>query len=150
MQISSNFKILFGSAMLMIALQFSVFPQSKKPNVILILADDLGVGDLGSYGQKYIKTPNLDAMAKNGVRFTNFYSSSPVCAPSRASLMTGKHQGHARVRGNENLKGERVPLRPEDTTIAEIAKTQNYRTALVGKWGLGENGTTGTPNKKGF
>lgn len=131
-------------------LSFSAFSQSKKPNIILILADDLGVGDVGSYGQKYIKTPNLDAMAKNGVRFTNFYSSAPVCAPSRASLMTGKHQGHTVIRGNENLKGERVPLRPEDTTIAEIAKSVGYQTAIVGKWGLGEENTTGIPNKKGF
>lgn len=130
-------------------LSFSVFAQ-KKPNVILILADDLGVGDLGVYGQKFIKTPNLDAMAKRGVKFTNFYSSSPVCAPSRASLMTGKHQGHAVIRGNNSITGERVPLRPQDTTIAEVVKTQNYRTALIGKWGLGEEGTTGTPNKKGF
>lgn len=129
---------------------FSSFAQSKKPNVILILADDLGIGDLGSYGQKFIKTPNLDQMAKRGIRFTNFYSSSPVCAPSRASLMTGLHQGHARIRGNENLKGERVPLRPEDTTVAEIFKSQNYCTALIGKWGLGEENTTGIPNKKGF
>lgn len=133
-----------------LAFSFPAFSQSKKPNIILILADDLGVGDVGSYGQKYIKTPNLDAMAKNGVRFTNFYSSAPVCAPSRASLMTGKHQGHTVIRGNENLKGERVPLRPEDTTIAEIAKSVGYQTAIVGKWGLGEENTTGIPNKKGF
>lgn len=136
--------------LIILILSFSVLAQTKKPNIILILADDLGVGDLGSYGQKFIKTPNLDAMAKNGVKFTNFYSSAPVCAPSRASLMTGLHQGHARIRGNENLKGERVPLRPEDTTIAVIFKTQNYRTGLIGKWGLGEDGTTGIPNKKGF
>ena len=141
-----KFKILLS----ILLLSFSVFAQSKKPNVILILADDLGVGDLGSYGQKFIKTPNLDAMAQKGVKFTNFYSSAPVCAPSRASLMTGMHQGHARIRGNDNYKGERVPLRPEDTTIAEIAKSQNYRTGLIGKWGLGEDSTNGTPNKKGF
>ncbi len=85
-----------------------------------------------------------------GVTFRNFYSSAPVCAPSRASLMTGLHQGHARIRGNDNYKGERVPLRVEDTTIAEIAKTRNYRTGLIGKWGLGEDGTTGMPNRKGF
>jgi arylsulfatase A-like enzyme len=150
MQFESWAKHIFSLATLLITLSMAVLAQTKKPNIILILADDLGVGDLGVYGQKFIKTPNLDVMAKNGMRFTNFYSSSPVCAPSRASLMTGKHQGHARIRGNENLKGERVPLRPEDTTIAEIAKTQNYRTGLVGKWGLGEEGTTGTPNKKGF
>lgn len=135
---------------LVLMLSFSAFAQPKKPNIILILADDLGVGDVGSYGQKYIKTPNLDQMAKSGIRFTNFYSSAPVCAPSRASLMTGLHQGHAVIRGNENLKGERVPLRPQDTTIAEIAKSAGYQTAIVGKWGLGEENTTGIPNKKGF
>jgi len=135
---------------LVLILSFSAFSQSKKPNIILILADDLGVGDVGGYGQKYIKTPHLDQMAKNGIRSTNFYSSAPVCAPSRASLMTGLHQGHARIRGNENLKGERVPLRPTDTTIAEIAKNVGYQTAIIGKWGLGEEGTTGIPNKKGF
>jgi arylsulfatase A-like enzyme len=138
---------LLGFCLLLTA---NVFAQSKKPNVVLILADDLGVGDLGSYGQKFIATPNLDRMAKNGLRFTNFYASSPVCAPSRASLMTGLHQGHARIRGNNSLTGERVPLRSEDTTIAEVAKSAGYRTALVGKWGLGEEGTTGIPNKKGF
>mgnify|MGYP001501962643 CR=1 FL=1 len=87
-----KFKILLT----ILLFSFSALSQTKKPNVILILADDLGVGDLGSYGQKFIKTPNLDQMAKNGIRFTNFYSSAPVCAPSRASLMTGLHQGHAR------------------------------------------------------
>lgn len=141
---------IFKILLIILSASFVAFAQSKKPNVILILADDLGVGDLGAYGQKYIKTPNLDAMAKRGVKFTNFYSSSPVCAPSRASLMTGKHQGHAVIRGNNSVTGERVPLRPQDTTIAEIAKTQNYRTGLVGKWGLGEEGSTGVPNKKGF
>lgn len=150
MRVESFSQQLIKWVVLIFALQISVFAQSQKPNVILILADDLGVGDLGVYGQKFIKTPNLDAMAKNGMKFSQFYSSSPVCAPSRASLMTGKHQGHARIRGNENLKGERVPLRPEDTTIAELAKRQNYRTALIGKWGLGEDSTTGIPNKKGF
>ena len=135
---------------LILLISLSSFAQNKKPNIILILADDLGVGDLGSYGQKFIKTPNLDEMAKNGIKFTNFYSSSPVCAPSRASLMTGLHQGHARIRGNNNFKGERVSLQPQDKTIAEIAKSANYRTALIGKWGLGEEGTPGIPNKKGF
>ena len=140
----------FFTILIVFLLAFSVSAQTKKPNVILILADDLGVGDLGVYGQKFIKTPNLDAMAQKGVKFTNFYSSAPVCAPSRASLMTGKHQGHAVIRGNNSITGERVPLRPQDTTIAEIAKMQNYRTGLVGKWGLGEEGTSGVPNKKGF
>ncbi len=123
---------------------------ARKPNIVLILADDLGYGDLGAFGQKFIKTPNLDRLARGGIRFTDFYASSPVCAPSRASLMTGKHQGHAVIRGNNNDRGERVPLRPEDTTIAEVLKTAGYRTGIIGKWGLGEPGTTGIPNKKSF
>ncbi|MEZ5426854.1 MAG: arylsulfatase [Pyrinomonadaceae bacterium] len=122
----------------------------QKPNIILIYADDLGYGDLGSYGQKMIKTPNLDRLARNGIRFTDFYASAPVCAPSRASLMTGRHQGHAVIRGNNNDRGERVPLGPEDTTIAEVLKTVGYRTGIIGKWGLGEPETTGVPNRKGF
>lgn len=152
-------KYLFNFA-LNILLIFSVFifvsnaqKTSKtqiKPNIILINADDLGYGDLGSYKQKFIKTPNLDALAKSGIRFTNFYASAPVCAPSRASLMTGKHQGHAYIRGNNNDAGDRVSLRPEDKTIGEVLKSVGYRTAIIGKWGLGEPETTGIPNKKGF
>jgi arylsulfatase A-like enzyme len=125
-------------------------PVPRKPNIILILADDLGYGDVGAFGQKFIKTPDLDRLAKEGIKFTNFYAGAPVCAPSRASLMTGMHQGHAVVRGNNNDKGERVPLRPQDMTIAEILKKQGYRTGIVGKWGLGEPETTGIPNRKGF
>jgi arylsulfatase A-like enzyme len=117
----------------------------RKPNIIFILGDDLGYGDLGCYGQKRIRTPHADAMAAEGVRFTQFYSGSTVCAPSRCSLMTGLHTGHAHVRGNAL-----VPLRPEDATVAEVLKAAGYTTALVGKWGLGEPDTTGIPNKKGF
>jgi arylsulfatase A-like enzyme len=125
-------------------------PPARQPNIILILADDLGYGDIGAFGQKFIRTPNLDKLAKDGIKFTNFYAGAPVCAPSRASLMTGKHQGHAVIRGNNNDKGERVPLRPADTTIAEVLKAAGYRTGIVGKWGLGEPETTGIPNRKGF
>ncbi|HEV8131609.1 MAG TPA: arylsulfatase [Acidobacteriota bacterium] len=117
----------------------------RKPNIIFILADDLGYGDLGCYGQKTIKTPSLDKMAQEGTRFTQCYAGSTVCAPSRCALMTGLHTGHARVRGNAL-----VPLLPADVTVAEILKRAGYATALVGKWGLGEPGTTGIPNKKGF
>lgn len=123
---------------------------TRKPNIILILSDDFGYGDLGSYGQKYIKTPNLDSLAQSGMRFTQFYAAAPVCAPSRASLMTGKHQGHAFIRGNTDDNNRRVPLRLEDTTIAEVLKTAGYQTGIVGKWGLGEPETSGVPNKKGF
>ncbi len=122
----------------------------RKPNIIFILADDLGYGDLGSYGQKLVKTPNLDRLAKEGTRYTNVYAAAPVCAPSRASLMTGMHQGHAYIRGNTDAKGGRVPLRPEDRTVAEVLQKAGYRTGIVGKWGLGEPETSGIPNKKGF
>src|SRR6266542_2152163 len=131
----------------------------RKPNIIFILADDLGYGDLGCYGQELIKTPNLDALARAGIRFTNFYAAAPVCAPSRASLMTGLHQGHAYVRGNTTLKpvpgqsgaaATRLPLRPQDVTVAEVLKAAGYATGLIGKWGLGEPDTTGIPNRKGF
>lgn len=144
----------FIAAVCMIFVQTTIAQKKsfsqRKPNIILIYADDLGYGDLGSYGQKFIKTPNLDKLAKSGIRFTDFYASAPVCAPSRASLMTGKHQGHAVIRGNNNDKGERVPLRPADTTIGEVLKTAGYRTGIIGKWGLGEPETSGIPNKKGF
>lgn len=118
---------------------------TRKPNIIFILADDLGYGDLGCYGQERIETPNIDRLAAEGVRFTQCYAGSTVCAPSRCCLMTGLHTGHAHVRGNKL-----IPLRPEDLTIAEILKDAGYITALIGKWGLGEPNTTGVPNRKGF
>ena len=118
---------------------------TRKPNIIYILADDLGYGDLGCYGQKEIKTPNLDRMAAQGRRFTDHYSGSTVCAPSRCCLMTGYHTGHARIRGNGG-----GPLMPEDITAAEILAQVGYKTALIGKWGLGEANTTGVPNQQGF
>ncbi len=120
-------------------------PKQRKPNMIFILADDLGYGDLGCYGQQMIKTPYLDRMAREGVRFTQCYAGSAVCAPSRCALMVGQHTGHCTVRGNAL-----VPLKPEDITVAEVLKNAGYATALIGKWGLGEPGTTGVPNKKGF
>ncbi len=116
-----------------------------EPNVIFILADDLGYGDLGCYGQQQIQTPHLDQMAREGTRFTQFYAGSTVCAPSRCALMTGYHCGHARIRGNGV-----VPLNPADVTIAELLRERGYHTALIGKWGLGEDGTAGIPTKQGF
>jgi arylsulfatase A-like enzyme len=121
-------------------------PQPKRPNIIFILADDLGYGDIGVYGQKMIKTPNLDRMAKEGMVFTQHYAGSTVCAPSRSVLITGKHTGHTTIRGN----AQHSTLLPTDTTLAELLKKAGYRTGLVGKWGLGENGTPGIPSKKGF
>jgi arylsulfatase A-like enzyme len=117
----------------------------RKPNIIFILADDLGYGELGCYGQQKIKTPNLDRMASEGMRFTQCYAGTTVCAPSRASLMTGLHTGHTRIRGNAA-----VPLLAQDITVAEILKPGGYKTAAVGKWGLGLANTPGTPNKHGF
>jgi len=116
-----------------------------KPNIIFILADDLGYGDLGCYGQQQVQTPNLDRMALQGMRFTDCYAGSTVCAPSRCSLMTGLHSGHSRVRGNAT-----VPLSDKDVTIAKLLKSAGYRTALIGKWGLGEAGSSGIPNRQGF
>lgn len=123
---------------------------AKRLNIIYILADDLGYGDLGCYGQKDIKTGNIDRMAQEGMRFTQHYAGSTVCAPSRCALMTGQHTGHATVRGNSGKIEGRVPLRPSDVTVAEILKRAGYATALIGKWGLGEQDTTGFPNSKGF
>lgn len=110
------------------------------------MADDLGYGHLGCYGQKIIKTPNIDRLAEQGVRFTEAYAGACSCAPARATLMTGLHAGHITVRGN----GGGVSLQPEDVTVAQILQRAGYRTGLFGKWGLGESGTTGVPNKKGF
>lgn len=124
--------------------------RGRSPNLIFVVADDLGRGDLGAYGQRFIRTPNLDRMAREGLRFTDAYAASPVCAPSRASFMTGLHQGHARIRGNTNRNNERVPLKEDDVTVAEVLHGAGYRTGLVGKWGLGEPGTTGTPGRQGF
>lgn len=117
----------------------------RSPNIIFILADDLGYGDLGCYGQKKIKTPNLDRMAAEGMRFTQCYAGTTVCAPSRSALMTGQHTGHTRVRGNDAY-----PLQPQDVTVAEVLKQAGYSTCLSGKWGLGLQNTTGTPTKQGF
>lgn len=118
---------------------------SRRPNIIFILADDLGYGDLGCYGQKQIQTPCLDRMAQEGVQFTQCYAGSTVCAPSRCALMTGLHTGHCRIRGNA-----RVPLLPEDITVAEVLKQAGYTTGIIGKWGLGEPDTSGIPNRQGF
>jgi arylsulfatase A len=123
----------------------SLQPAAPRPNILLIQADDLGYGDLSSYGQTYFKTPSLDKLAATGIRFTQYYAGSTVCAPSRTALMTGLHTGHAWIRGN----GE-IPLRDEDATVAMTLRDAGYRTAVIGKWGLGKPGTGGDPNKKGF
>ncbi len=123
----------------------------KNPNIIFVMADDLGYGDLGCYGQAVFRTPCLDQMAAEGMRFTDYYAGSTVCAPSRSCLLTGTHTGHTRIRGNiSKVTGDRVPLLPEDLTVAELLKQAGYATGVIGKWGLGESGTTGIPNRKGF
>lgn len=125
--------------------------KNKKPNIIYILADDMGIGDIEPYGQTYIKTPNLDKMASNGIKFTQHYSGSAVCAPSRSTLMTGQHTGHTPIRGNRQYKdGEdgQVPLPASSETLVEMLKDRGYVTGMFGKWGLGFG--TGDPNNQGF
>jgi len=127
----------------------------RRPNIIFIMADDLGQYDLGCYGQKGILTPNLDRMAAEGCRFTQCYAGSTVCAPCRSVLMTGLHTGRTRVRGNSSRVGGvppqgRVPLLDSDVTVAEVLKEAGYATGMTGKWGLGEPGTSGVPNNQGF
>jgi arylsulfatase A-like enzyme len=129
----------------------------RPPNIVVILADDLGYGELGSYGQRRIRTPRLDRMATEGMRFTQFYAGSTVCAPSRATLLTGVHTGHAYVRDNygsgthadDDEQGQ-YPFPPEHPTLARALKARGYATAMVGKWGLGGPGTAGVPNRQGF
>lgn len=142
-------------------------PAEASPNIIYILADDLGYGELGVYGQSLIETPNIDALAKGGMKFTQHYSGAPVCAPARCVLMTGQHTGHAYVRGNDEwkargevwdyqamfenpfLEGQR-PLPDSLLTVGEMLQTAGYVTGAVGKWGLGAPTTEGVPNKQGF
>lgn len=119
---------------------------ATRPNIVFIMADDLGYGHLGCYGQEHIKTPHIDRMAEEGTRFTQFYAGHCVCAPSRSTLMTGYHTGHTSVRVN----GGGSPLLPEDVTIAEVLKSAGYATGGFGKWGLGDDGTTGVPYEQGF
>ncbi len=125
----------------------------SKPNIVFILADDLGYGDLGCYGQTKIRTPNIDRMATEGMRFTNFYTGCPVCAPSRCTLMTGKHLGHAVVRDNmqrgPGLEGQH-PMDPGTVTVAQLLKKAGYATAIVGKWGLGMPEDHSSPLDFGF
>lgn len=139
------FSVLFGLAIA------SPARGEQPPNLIFILADDLGYGEVGCYGQQVIETPQLDRMAAEGLRFTQFYAGATVCAPSRSVLMTGLHHGHTRVRGNAGSQAlEAQMLRDEDVTVAEVLRDAGYTTALIGKWGLGMPGDEGVPNKQGF
>lgn len=124
-----------------------------RPNIIFIMADDLGYGDLGCYGQKLIATPNLDRMASEGLRFRQFYAGATVCAPSRSVLMTGQHMGHTHVRGNASTDMSVQSLREQDVTVAEVLKKAGYATGLCGKWGLGDElpgAVAGLPGNQGF
>lgn len=166
-----NFKIVFVLVLILFSQKLlaqhpGIVKKLSKPNIIYILADDMGYGDAGVYGQQKIETPNIDALAKNGMRFTQYYA-MPVCAPSRYSLMTGLHSGHAYIRGNDEwsergdvwnfqameanpaLEGQ-LPIPDSTITIAKLLKQAGYKTALVGKWGLGGPMTTGIPNNQGF
>jgi arylsulfatase A-like enzyme len=126
-------------------------PKNAQPNIIYIMADDLGYGDLGCYGQERIQTPRLDQMAADGLKFTSHYAGNTVCAPSRCSLMTGVHTGHAYVRGNREIQPMgQAPLPDETVTVAELLQDAGYTTGLVGKWGLGGPDTEGIPNRQGF
>jgi arylsulfatase len=135
----------------------------RPPNIIYLVADDLGYAELGCYGQTRIKTPNLDRMAAEGMRFTQHYSGNAVCAPSRCCLMTGRHPGHAYVRNNGDPKfpqrvrekfgwefAGQMPIPDSEVTVGELLRDKGYTTAAIGKWGLGHFGTTGDPNKQGF
>ena len=140
-------KILFSAALLSSGLTMAQTTTAEKsPNVIYIMADDLGIGDLGCYGQRQIKTPNIDGIAQNGMKFMQHYSGSTVSAPSRCALITGKHMGHAAIRGNAKVAGSdgllyETPLPAGEVTVADIFKTKNYVTGCVGKWGMGGPGT---------
>jgi len=157
-----------GLAIFLMAIIFSCTLKkdtSQKPNIIYILADDLGYGELGVYGQEKIETPNIDKLANTGMLFTQHYSGAPVCAPSRSVLLTGKHSGHTRIRGNDEwdsrgdvwnymamlkdstLEGQR-PLLPGTVTIGSLLQDAGYKTGIIGKWGLGAPHTEGIPTKQ--
>ncbi len=147
-------------AMLMTALHASAPAQPSNteeadrdgpPNIVYIYVDDLGYGDIGAYGQEKIRTPNIDELARRGIKFTDHYSGAPVCAPARAALMTGRHMGTAHVRSNDPvLPWGQMPLTKEHATLSELLNRAGYATACVGKWGLGPRGSEGDPNDRGF
>jgi arylsulfatase A len=149
--------------LLLVATHGSLGAEQTRPNIVFIMADDLGYGELGCYGQKLIKTPRIDELAQGGLRFTDFHCGAPVCAPSRCVLMTGKHLGHAAIRNNRQLTKQSPEYRKEDgefpgnqplplseVTVAQLLKAQGYATGAMGKWGLGNFGTSGDPNRHGF
>ncbi len=124
-------------------------PAGRKPNIIFVLSDDLSYRDLSAYGQEQFTTPNLDRLALGAMRFTQAYSGSPECAPARASLMTGMHMGHCRIRANRSVRGQ-DHLTANDVTVAEVLERAGYATGFIGKWGIGLPGTEGVPHEQGF
>ena len=142
--------------------------KQEKPNIVFIMADDLGYGELGCYGEEKIETPNIDKLAERGMKFTDFYSGAPVCAPARCMLLTGLHPGHAQIRSNKEAPGQKgdiwdfakasadpalegqYPLRKDTRTIGRLLQAAGYRTAAIGKWGLGGPLTDGRPTQQGF
>lgn len=144
-------RIAFSSSVLLVSSILSLQAQNKQhPNVVFILADDLGYGDIGCYGQKLIETPNIDALSKQGMLFTNFYAGCSVSAPSRASLMTGMHTGHTEIRGNKEIKPEGQAPMASRPTLADIFRNAGYTTGIFGKWGLGYPGSGAEPQDRGF
>jgi len=154
-----------GAAALPAAARGMARAPKRKPNIIYLIADDLGYRELGCYGQKWIKTPSIDRIRAEGIKFTQHYSGTAVCAPARCMLMTGKHSGHAYVRNNGNPRTAehkalmtkmearfpgQIPIPADEVTIPELLKAQGYATGAMGKWGLGHFGTTGDPNRQGF
>lgn len=135
--------------------KIAVAQQNTPPNIVFILADDLGYGELGCYGQEKIKTPNIDQLASEGARFTQHYTGAPVCAPARCTLLTGQNLAHAEIRGNRDSGNGRIfpgqfPITDEVVTLAEVLKSAGYTNGAFGKWGLGPSNTTGSPMKQGF
>lgn len=137
-------------ALLLLLASLDAHSNDRKPNIVLILADDLGYNEIGSYGQKLIKTPNLDSLAKEGVRFLQHYSGSPLCAPSRSVLLSGMHTGHNSIRGNLSAGWGDQPIPAEENTIAEVLASNGYVTGAFGKWGLGTPNSSGDPLLQGF
>ncbi len=149
--------VMLGVPMVQVMADDDTGRAENRPNIIVIMADDLGYADLGCYGQERIQTPNINQLAAEGTRFTQCYAGAPMCAPSRCVLMTGKHTGHATVRGNHaqnaplhDGEANRVPLKADDVTVATLLKQAGYATGITGKWGLGEPDSTGLPNDHGF
>jgi len=145
-----NFHLLLIPALMLSACSKSeqISEKEKLPNIIFIMADDLGYGDLACYGQQKMATPHIDSLAGEGIRFTQAYAGGPVCTPSRSVLMTGLHNGHTPAR--DNVPHYDTYLKDEDVTIAELLKEEGYRTGGIGKWSLGDPGTIGDATNQGF